>query len=190
MFDEEDLVTPATGFVGQGLGDVALADPGRAVDQDRLVPLDELAGGEVEELGLVELGVEAEVEALEGLGGIEGGAPQAQAELALGAALDLVVQQQGEELDEGGLLLDGLPVADLEGLEDAGQTQGAEHGGELVGQFHGVDLLSSAPGSGKKVVQGRACRGGVAPAARASGGSASGRGCWSRAWARMVLTVW
>jgi hypothetical protein len=33
------------------------------------VALDELAGGEVKNLGLVELGIEAEVEALEGLGG-------------------------------------------------------------------------------------------------------------------------
>ena len=72
--DEEDLVAAAAGFVGEGLAEMALADPGRAVDEDRLVALDELAGGEVEDLGLVELGIEAEVEALEGLGGIEGGA--------------------------------------------------------------------------------------------------------------------
>jgi hypothetical protein len=37
------------------------------------VALDELAGGEVEDVRLVELGIEAEVEALERLGGIEGG---------------------------------------------------------------------------------------------------------------------
>ena len=158
--DEEDLVAPAAGFVGQGLGQVALADPRRAVHEDRLVAGDELAGGEVEELRLVELGIEAEVEALEGLAGIEGGAPQPQAELALGAPFDFVLQQRGEEVDEGGLLLDGLPGADVEGLQDAGQTQGAEHRGELMGQFHTRDLLSSAPGSGKKVVQGRAWRGG------------------------------
>src|SRR6266566_3314156 len=78
-----------------------LADPGRAVEQGVLVALDELAGGEVEDLGLVELGVEAEVEALEGLGGI-----------------------------------DGLAIADVERLEDAGQAQGAQHRGQLMGQFH------------------------------------------------------
>ena len=116
---------------------------------------DELAGGEIEDLGLVELGIEAEVEALEGLGGIERGATQAQTELALGAALDFVVQQHGEELNEGGLLLDGLAIADVERLEDAGQPEGAEHRGELMGQFHASDLLSSDSGSGKKVVQGR-----------------------------------
>src|SRR3989442_1339898 len=102
--DEEDFVAAAAGFVGEGLREVALAHPGRAVHQDALVAFDELAGGEIEDLGLVELGIEAEVEALERLGGIEGGAPQAQTELALGAALDFVVQQHGEELNEGGLL--------------------------------------------------------------------------------------
>lgn len=87
---------------------------------------DELARGEVEDLGLVELGVEGEVEALAGLGGIEGGTPEAQPELALGTALDLVVQQRGEAVDEGGLLLDGLPVPDVEGLENPGEVQGPE----------------------------------------------------------------
>src|SRR5438094_6217406 len=153
---EEDLVATATGFMGQGLGEVALADTGRAEHQDALVARDELAGGEVEDLGLVELGIETEVEALERLGGIERGAAQAQAQLALGAPLDFVVQQHGEEVDEGGLLLDGLAIADIERLEDAGQAEGAEHRGELMGQFHAGDLLSSASGSGKKVVQGRA----------------------------------
>ena len=86
------------------------------------------------------------------------------------------MQERGEELDEGRLLFDGLAVADLEGLEDARQAQGAEHRGELMSQFHGVDLLSSAPGSGKKVVQGRAWRGTTVGAAGA-GGVSVGSGC-------------
>jgi hypothetical protein len=141
--------------MGQRLRQVALAGAGLAVDQDVLVALDELAGGEVEDLGLVQLRIEGEVEAFERLGGIEGGAPQAEAQAALAAALDFVLEQQGEELDVRGLLLDALPVADLEGLEDAGQAEGAEHRGELMGQFH-ADLPSSWMGSGKKSVQGRA----------------------------------
>src|SRR5262245_39767883 len=52
-----------------------------------------------------------------------------------------------EELDVGGLLLDGPPIADLERLEDARQAQRAEHGRELMAQSH-WDLSSSAPGSG------------------------------------------
>src|SRR5262245_33416093 len=184
--DEEDLIAAATRLVGQGLRDVTLPDPGRPVDQDVLVALDEGARREVEELGLVELGIEAEVEAFQGLGAIEGGAAQAQAELALRAALDLVVEQRGEKLDEGRLLFDGLPVAHLERLEDARQAQGAEHRGELMGQFHGVDLPSSAPGSGKKVVQGRAWRGAHAGGAGGGAGSA----WWSMAFTKIVLIVW
>jgi hypothetical protein len=92
------------------------------------------------------------------VGGIEGGALQAQAEVALGAALDLVVQECSQELHKRELLPDGLAVAELEGLEDPRQAQGAEHQGELMSQFHTADLLSSALGSGKKV-QERAWRG-------------------------------
>jgi hypothetical protein len=125
---------------------------------------------------------------LEGFGGIEGRAAQPQPELALGAAFDFVLQEDGEELDEGGLLLDGLAIADVERLQDAGQAQGAEHRGELMGQFH-RDRSSSAPGSGKKVVQGRAWRaGGAGPAAAT--GVREGSGCASSAWARIVFTVW
>src|SRR5207302_4511527 len=118
---EEHLVATTAGFVGEGLRQVALADAGRPEHEDALVALDVLAGGEVEDLGLVELGIKAEVEALEGLGGIEGGTAQAQAELALGATFDLVVHEQGKEVDEGGLLFHGLAIADVERLEDAGQ---------------------------------------------------------------------
>src|SRR5688572_8070315 len=173
--DEEDFVPAAARLVGEGLRQVALADARRAVDEDALVTLDEGTRGEIEDLRLVELRIEAEVEALERLGGVEGGAAQAQPQVLLRAALDLIVQEHGEELDEGRLLLDGLAVAQLQCVEDAGQPQGAQHRGELVHQFHEADLLSSAPGSGKKVVQGRAWRGAMAGAAAAgtSSGSAS-----------------
>ena len=176
--DEEDLVAAAAGLVGEGLAEVTLADPGRAVDQDVLVPLDELAGGEIEDLGLVELRVEAEVEALEGLGGVEGGPAQAEPELALGAALHLVLQEHGEELDEGGRLLDRLAVAHLEGLQDAGEPERAEHGGELMGQFHG-DLPLPHRGRGRRWSRGGRAAGGP-PGRRRDGrearAAAGGRG--------------
>src|SRR6185503_16940278 len=63
--DEQDIEAAAAGFVRERLTQMTLADPGRAVDQGVLVALDELAGGEVKDLGLVELGIEAEVEALD-----------------------------------------------------------------------------------------------------------------------------
>lgn len=96
--------------------------------------------------------------------------PGAQAQRALGATLDLIVQEGGEELDERGLLFHGLAVAELQGLQNPGQPQRAEHRRKLMGQL--ADLLSSAPGSGKKVVQGWAWRGPTAGAAGAGGGSA------------------
>ncbi len=134
---------------------------------------DELAGGEVEDLGLVELGIEAEVEALEGLGGIEGGAAQPQAELALGAALDFVLQEHGEEVDEGGLLLDGLAIADVERLEDAGQAQGAEHRGELMGQFHRGTSCLPLRGRGRRWSRG--ARGAAAGGRRGGDGREAGQ---------------
>lgn len=54
--EEEDLGPAAARFVGQGLRDVTLPDPSRAVNRGVLVALDEGARGEIEELGLVELG--------------------------------------------------------------------------------------------------------------------------------------
>ncbi len=154
---KQHLVPAAARLVGEGLGEVALAHAGRPVEQDVLVPVHELAGGEVEDLGLVQLGVEAEVEALEGLRGIEGRPAEAEPERGLGPPLHLVLEQQGEELDERAPALDRLAVAHVQGRQDPGEPERAEHGGELRGQFHGGP--PSPPGSGKKSVQGRAWRG-------------------------------
>jgi hypothetical protein len=54
---EGDLVTPAAGFVGERLGEMALAGAGRAEHEDALVARDELAGGEIEDLALLSLGL-------------------------------------------------------------------------------------------------------------------------------------
>src|SRR6185437_4444595 len=52
--------------VGQGLGDVALADADRAVEDDGLTRLQPAEGGEVADLGGGQLRGGGEVEALEG----------------------------------------------------------------------------------------------------------------------------
>ena len=57
-------------------------------------------------------------------------------QLLLRAALDLVFQQAGEELDVRPLPLDRLAVAGVQGLQHPGQAQLLELGGELVHQFH------------------------------------------------------
>src|SRR5579872_5286915 len=43
--------------------------------------------------------------------------------LLLGAALNLILQQAGEEVEVGPLPVHGLAMAGLEGIEDAGEAQ-------------------------------------------------------------------
>jgi hypothetical protein len=54
--DEQGVEAATARGVGQGLGEVAFAHAAGSVDQEVLVPFDELAGGEVEELRLVPAG--------------------------------------------------------------------------------------------------------------------------------------
>ena len=89
------------------------------------------AGGQVVDQRAIELRQALEVELLERLGGAEGGAAQPQGELLLLAPGDLVLDQQGEELGVGELGLDGLAVAGLERIEDAGQAQLLEMRGRV-----------------------------------------------------------
>lgn len=75
------------------------------------------------------------------LAGTEGGAAQAQGELLLLAAGDLVLDQQGEELGVGEFSVEGLAVTRLERIEDAGQAQLLEVRDELGKRIHRVDSL-------------------------------------------------
>jgi hypothetical protein len=56
-----------------------------------------------------------EVELIEGLAGVAGGATQAHRELLLFAAGDFVADQQCDEIDVGHLGVDGLSVACIDG---------------------------------------------------------------------------
>ena len=60
--DEQDVEATTAGLVTERLGEVALADAGGSLDEDRLVALDEARGGEVEDLLAVDGEVEGEVE--------------------------------------------------------------------------------------------------------------------------------
>lgn len=97
--DVEDVVAEAAGAVAEGLGDVRLADTGRTDQKDVLVALDEVAGREVDDLGARDLGVEGEVEALEGPLVLESGTADPQAELLAFAALGLVVEDVARNPD-------------------------------------------------------------------------------------------
>jgi len=83
---------------------MGLADARGPLNQHALVPLEELAGRQVEDLLAVDARVKAEVEALDRLAQIHGGPPQAEGQLLLGAPLDLVFDEALEELDVRELL--------------------------------------------------------------------------------------
>ena len=117
------MVTGDAGAMAERLGDVALADAGLAEEQDVLVAADEVAGRQVDELVLGDLRIEVEVEAVERLAALEVGAAQTGGHLLAVAALDLVVEQAVQEFIERQAVVDGLTPAQIQGIEDAGQTQ-------------------------------------------------------------------
>jgi len=177
---EEHIVAAAASLVAQGLGQVRLADTGGAADQDIAFLLDVKAGGQIEDLLAVDGGIEGEVEALQGFAGVDGGPAQAERQLLVVPALDFVLHQAGEEFDVGPLLADGLLVAHLQRLEDAGQAQAFEPGRELVLQVHqtppAVMVANSAAARAKVRDAGGA-------------GQDTANSCWSRFSSRIRLTV-
>ncbi len=120
---EEDVEALARGFVRKGLRDVGLSDA--ALPDEQAVPAsaDELAGGEVHHLLAAQGGVEAEVEGLEGLAGLDPPAAQAEVKLLGRTPLDLVGEQPAEKLDVAPGLRHRLLVTDVQGVEDAGEPQ-------------------------------------------------------------------
>lgn len=83
----------------------------------------------------------AEVEAFQGLLVAEVGTPQALVQFLLVAACDFVKDQQAEEVGVGQLAVDGLPVAGLQRIQDAGQPQLFEQGDEFWDGVHGVSSM-------------------------------------------------
>ena len=69
------------------------------------------------------VGIEVEVEALQALGGVDGGAAQAEGQLLLGTTFDFIFDQAGQEFDVGPLAVHGLLVAGFQGLQNAGEPQ-------------------------------------------------------------------
>ena len=63
----EDAVALADGGEADGLSEMTLAGAGRAEEESVLTPIDELAGGELEDEAAIHLLVEVEVEGVEGL---------------------------------------------------------------------------------------------------------------------------
>ena len=126
--DEPGLGPGADGEVGEGLGDVALADADRAVEDDRLAGGEPAQGGEVADLGGGQLRGGGEVEALEGGLGLEPGAADPPGQGHGLAAGDLVLAQDLEEVQVAEFPGAGLGEAGVEGGEHAGQLQVAQRG--------------------------------------------------------------
>jgi hypothetical protein len=91
-----------------------------------------LAGAQLQELVFRELEIEAPVEVLQRLEGLEVGAAQTLVELAAVAALDLIAEQAVEELGVRQVVIGGLSGAQIERFQNARQTQFLEGGRELV----------------------------------------------------------
>ena len=94
----EDAKAGAQGGVAQGLGQTTLAHAGRPEQEDSPVLADKLAGGQFKDLAAFDRGVEAPVEVLQRFEIAEGGSFFAPFQLALGAHVEFVLQEQFQEL--------------------------------------------------------------------------------------------
>src|SRR3990172_4543687 len=133
---EGDVTAPATGFVGQRLSQMTFSNSRWAADQHVALVGEVMPGGQFVNQLAIETGVESEVERLQSLAGVEGGATQAHRQLFLSAPFDFVFQETLQEVAVSPLLGDGLLGADFERVEDSRQPQGLELGDEMLFQFH------------------------------------------------------
>jgi hypothetical protein len=120
-FHEPRLGVGADREVGEGLGDVGLADPDRAVEDDRLARGEPAQGREVADLGGGQLRGGGEVESLEGGFGLEPGGADPPAQGHGPAARDLVLAEDLEEVQVAELSGAGLGEAGVEDGEHPGQ---------------------------------------------------------------------
>ena len=135
--------------VGQGLGDVALADADGPVEDDRFPGLQPAQGGEVADLGGGQLRRGAEVEALQGGLAFEPGGPDPAVQGRGLAAGDLVLAEDLEEVEVPEVAGVSLGEAGVEGGEHPRQLQFPQRGREraAVGdgdRGHGVSSFSMA----------------------------------------------
>ena len=137
---EQHIVACSDGEVSEGLCDVAFARAAGTGDENRDLFFDEGTGGQVLDECLIDGGVEGEVEAFEGFLAAEARASQAEVELFVFPACDLVLDEQGEELTVSEFVVDGFLVSGRQGLEDAGQSQSFEQGCKFRHRVHCVVL--------------------------------------------------
>ena len=195
----------ADGEVAEGLGDVALADTDRPVEDHRLAGGQPAQRGEVADLRGGEFRAGGEVEAFQGGLGLELGAADAAGDGLGVAAGDLVVAEHLQELDVAEFPGAGLGQAGFEGLEHPGQLQRAQRlvqGGfddhadtpcsamAVRSAVARVGAAGGAIGAGSATTLPNSCAGPCRNAARAAvTGRCGGGGSASAPAARMPLTV-
>jgi len=119
----------------QGLEDVALARPRVAREDEVFVAADEVEAQELEDGGLVDAGLEREVEGLEGLALPEARALDAALDAVPEARLGLVVEDLAEPFGVAGALCEGAGEVGVEVLGDAVQSEDGEGSPESLDVF-------------------------------------------------------
>jgi hypothetical protein len=128
----EDAVAVMDEGAGEGLREMTLAGAGRA-EEDRVLALaEETAGGELEDEAAIHLLVEVEVEAVERLVGVaELRLFEPASEQPVGAARELVLDEEREEVGGREVIGLGLEKARLEALGHAAEGELAERAEEF-----------------------------------------------------------
>ena len=101
--DEEPVQARPARFMRPRVGEMAVAHPGGPTEQPVACLADVVAAGQVEHLWPIDAGVEAPIEALQGVRGVQGGPAPAQRQLLGRATLACIREQAREKLDRGPL---------------------------------------------------------------------------------------
>jgi hypothetical protein len=115
----------------EGRRDMRFADTGRADQQDAALTRDEAGAGQFNEFPLGDLRIEGPVEVGERLHHGDAGLFQAAHKEPIGAARELILDEQFEKLEMGQRGRFGLRDAPGQGLDHAGEPEVTESGREL-----------------------------------------------------------
>ena len=119
-----DAQAGAHSLHAKGLGEVALADAGRA-DQEHVAGVpDPLTGGQLHDPGARNVRIEAEVEVGKAAGVAEVGMPGAALDFPSRTQVDLVLEEQFEELFVRESVGDGFLEAQIKAEDQAAEAQG------------------------------------------------------------------